>query len=216
MSLPLKELIRIGENQLADAGVADAAIDAKLLYRFYDKLDSVGLIMHWQDILPDNQCEGYFELIERRAAGEPLQYITGSQEFMGLTFKVNPRVLIPRQDTETMVEDATELIRKGTLRNESYSAPQNTKDVLDLCCGSGAIGVSLAKMCGVRVTCSDISESALAVAKENAMLNECKGIKFEKSDMFEAFRGRLGKKKIRYDNFKPSVYTERRDSDIAA
>ena len=108
MSLPLKELIKIGETQLVGAGVEDAGRDAKLLYCFLDKLDSVGLMMRWQDVLPDNTCESYFEL--RRAAGEPLQYITGSQDFMGLTFAVTPAVLIPRQDTETMVEDAVELI----------------------------------------------------------------------------------------------------------
>ena len=101
MSLPLKELIRIGQTQLRAADIADADRDAKELYCFLDKLDAVGLMMHWQDVLQDNHCEAYFELIERRAAGEPLQYITGNQEFMGLPFKVTPDVLIPRQDTET-------------------------------------------------------------------------------------------------------------------
>ena len=196
MSLPLKELIKIGENQLADAGVADAAIDAKLLYRYVDKLDAVGLMMHWQDILPDNTCEEFLDLVARRAAGEPLQYITGTQEFMGLEFKVNPSVLIPRQDTETMVEDAIELIEKGTVRGETYAKAGALKDVLDLCCGSGAIGVSIAKLCSkTKVTCSDISEDALNVAKENAKSNSAK-VKFEKSDLFEAFSGGLGKKKF--------------------
>ena len=196
MSLPLKELIKIGENQLADAGVADAAIDAKLLYRYVDKLDAVGLMMHWQDILPDNTCEEFLDLVARRAAGEPLQYITGTQEFMGLEFKVNPSVLIPRQDTETMVEDAMELIEKGTVRGETYAKAGALKDVLDLCCGSGAIGVSIAKLCSkTKVTCSDISEDALNVAKENAKSNSAK-VKFEKSDLFETFSGGLGKKKF--------------------
>ena len=197
MSLPLKELIKIGENQLAEAGIADAAIDAKLLYRFLDKLDAVGLMMHWQDVLQDNTCEEYFDLIARRAAGEPLQYITGQQEFMGLDFKVNPWVLIPRQDTETMVEDAIELISKGTVRAAEYAKAGGIKDVLDLCCGSGAIGVSIAKMCPkTRVTCSDISEEALSVAKENARANDCKSVKFEKSDLFAGFAGKLGRKKF--------------------
>lgn len=196
MSLPLKELIKIGENQLAEAGVMDAAIDAKLLYQYVDKLDTVGLMMHWQDILQDNTCEAYLSLIERRASGEPLQYITGTQEFMGLEFKVTPAVLIPRQDTETMVEDAMELLEKGTVRGETYAKAGGLTDVLDLCCGSGAIGVSLAKLCPkTKVTCSDISEDALAVAKENAKSNGAK-VKFEKSDLFAAFCGTLGKKKF--------------------
>lgn len=197
MSLPLKELIKIGEKQLEDAGIADFARDAKLLYCFLDKLDSVGLMMHWQDVLQDNQCESYFELIERRAGGEPLQYITGTQEFMGIDFKVNPDVLIPRQDTETMVEDALELFNKGTLRGEEYAKASDLKEVLDLCCGSGAIGISIAKHCQkVKVTCSDLSEGAIETAKQNAKDNGCKTVKFEKSDLFEAFCGRLGKKKF--------------------
>ena len=76
MSLPLKELINYGKTQLERAGIEDADRDARGLYCFLDRLDSVGLMMHWQDVLQDNQCEAYFELIERRAAGEPFQYIT--------------------------------------------------------------------------------------------------------------------------------------------
>lgn len=197
MSLPLKELIKIGEKQLEDVGITDAARDAKLLYCFFDKLDSVGLMMHWQDVLQDNQCEGYFALIERRAAGEPLQYITGTQDFMGLTFQVNSDVLIPRQDTETMVEDCIELIKKGTLRGSDYIKAQSTKDILDLCCGSGAIGVSLAKLCdNIKVTCSDVSDRALVVAEKNAQANGCKSVKFEKSDLFSAFCSKFRKKKF--------------------
>ncbi len=197
MSLPLKELIRIGEKQLADAGVADAAPDAKSLYCFMDKLDSVGLMMHWQDVLADNICEEYFDLVERRASGEPLQYITGNQAFMGLEFMVNPSVLIPRQDTETMVEDAIEVITKGTLRGMDYAKGQNIKDVLDLCCGSGAIGISIAKLCEkTKVVCSDISDEALVVANHNARVNGCKNLKIQKSDLFESFSGKLGNKKF--------------------
>lgn len=197
MSLPLKELINIGQKQLEDAGITDAARDAKELYCFLAKLDEVGFMMHWQDILQDSQCEGYFELVERRAAGEPFQYITGTQEFMGLPFIVNPSVLIPRQDTETMVEDAVEIINKGTLRGEPLSKGANIKEVLDLCSGSGAIGVSIAKLCPkTKVTCSDVSNKALKVASQNANANGCKSIKFQKSDLLEAFCGKIGKKKF--------------------
>ena len=197
MSLPLKELIKIGENQLKEAGIMDSARDAKDLYCFLDKLDAVGLMMHWQDVLPDNTCEAYFELVERRAGGEPMQYITGVQEFMGLTFNVNPSVLIPRQDTETMVEDALEVLSKGTLRGEVFVEKPSFKDVLDLCTGSGAIGVSIAKLAGnVKVTCSDLSEKALETAKSNAVANGQKSVRFEQGDLFEPFCGKLGKKKF--------------------
>ena len=121
MSLPIKELINIGTKQLRDAGVADAEIDAKELYCFMQHMDRTALMLRWQEVLQDNQCEAYFDLIERRASRVPLQHITGSQEFMGLPFEVNEKVLIPRQDTETMVEDALELMKKGTLRGQEYT-----------------------------------------------------------------------------------------------
>lgn len=198
MSLPLKELISIGAKQLRDAGVADAETDAKELYCFMQNMDRTALMLRWQEILQDNQCEAYFDLVEKRASRVPLQHITGRQEFMGLPFEVNDKVLIPRQDTETMVEDALELMEKGTLRGQEYTdGLKKGGDVLDLCCGSGAIGISIAKMAkGVHVTCSDLSKEALEVAERNACLNGCKSVKLTESDMFDAFCGRLGKKKF--------------------
>ena len=201
MSLTLKELIKIGQTQLEEAGVADAAIDAKELYCFMMGYDKVALMMHWQDVLQDNQCEIYFDLVQRRAQRTPLQHITGAQEFMGLSFKVNENVLIPRQDTETMVEDAIELVAKGTLRQNAYLKDKTMKpaaEILDLCCGSGAIGISLAsRLPKVKVTCSDISGEALEIARKNASQNGCR-VKFIQSNLFEskAFAGTLGKKKF--------------------
>lgn len=87
MSLPLKELIKIGETQLSDAGVDDAARDAKLLYCFLDNLDSVGFLMRWQDVLPDNTCERYFELVERRASGETAPIHNGKPGIYGTFFQ---------------------------------------------------------------------------------------------------------------------------------
>lgn len=197
MSLPLKELIKIGQTQLKEAGVGDADRDARDLYCFLDKIDAVGLMMHWQDTLQDNACEAYFDLVQRRAAGEPMQYITGVQEFMGIPFKVTAQVLIPRQDTETMVEDAIEAIEKGTLRGRPFIKAAAIKEVLDLCTGSGAIGVSIAKMCPkIKVVCSDISSEALKIAEENAQTSGCKSIKFQEGDLFSPFCGKLRKKKF--------------------
>ena len=198
MSLPIKELISIGTKQLRDAGVADAEIDAKELYCYMRGMDRTALMLRWQEVMQDNQCEAYFNLIERRASRVPLQHITGRQEFMGLPFEVNEKVLIPRQDTETMVEDALELMEKGTLRGQEYTdGLKRGGDILDLCCGSGAIGISIAKLAkGAHVTCSDLSKDALEVADRNARLNDRKSVKFTESDMFAAFCGRLGKKKF--------------------
>ena len=201
MSLALKEVIRIGEKMLADAGVADAAIDAKELYCYMEGLDRTGLMMAWQRTLQDNQCEAYFRLVEERASRVPLQHITGTQEFMGLPFLVNADVLIPRQDTETMVEDALELLKSGSLRGNAYAEEKTFRgsvEVLDLCCGSGTIGISIAKLDpSAKVTCADISAKALEVAKMNAQAHGCTGVKFVESDLFAAadFHGRFGKGK---------------------
>ena len=201
MSLALKEVIRIGEKMLADAGVTDAAIDAKELYCYMEGLDRTGLMMAWQRTLQDNQCEAYFRLVEERASRVPLQHITGRQEFMGLPFAVSADVLIPRQDTETMVEDALELLKSGRLRGNVYAEEKTFRgsvEVLDLCCGSGAIGISIAKLDpSAKVTCADISAKALEVAKKNAQANGCKSVKFVESDLFAAadFHGRFGKGK---------------------
>ena len=200
MSLLLKELISIGARRLADCGVADNEIDAKELYCYLVKTDRTGLMMRWSEIVPDNRCEAYFELIEERASRIPLQHITGVQEFMGYPFKVNEHVLIPRQDTETMVEDALELLEKGSLRGHPYGTGKALKgaEVLDLCCGSGAIGLSLAKtLKGIKVTCSDLSREALQTARENKEALKCDSVHLIESDMLEgaAFNGRLNTKK---------------------
>ena len=100
------------------------------------------------------------EYILRRKTGEPLQYILGFWEFMGLRFKTDARALIPRQDTETLCEEAIALIKRG-----------GYKTCLDLCAGSGCIGISIANICGTEVTLADISEAALSLCRENAEAN---------------------------------------------
>lgn len=107
-------------------------------------------------------------IAKRRARGEPLQYILGKWEFMGMPFYTRPCALIPRQDTETLCEEALSI---------------GGKTLLDLCCGTGCIGVSLAKLGGFEVTFGDISPDCLALARENAALNGVSG-KFLLTDMF--------------------------------
>ena len=108
------------------------------------------------------------ELVSRRKSGEPLQYILGKWEFMGLPFYTRHCALIPRQDTETLCEEALSI---------------GGKTLLDLCCGTGCIGVSLAKLGSFEVTFGDISRDCLALARENAALNGVSG-KFLLTDMF--------------------------------
>ena len=107
-------------------------------------------------------------IAKRRARGEPLQYILGKWEFMGLPFYTRPCALIPRQDTETLCEEALSI---------------GGKTLLDLCCGTGCIGVSLAKLGSFEVTFGDISPDCLGLARENAALNGVPG-KFLLTDMF--------------------------------
>lgn len=99
-------------------------------------------------------------LLMRRKNGEPLQYLLGVWGFMGLTFQVAPGVLIPRQDTETLCEHALKLAKE-----------RGYKTALDLCCGTGCIGISMAKLGGLRVTCSDLSPDCAALTRQNAERN---------------------------------------------
>ena len=113
------------------------------------------------------------ELVSRRKSGEPLQYILGKWEFMGLPFYTRHCALIPRQDTETLCEEALSI---------------GGKTLLDLCCGTGCIGVSLGKLGGFEVTFADISPDCLALARENAALNGVAG-SFVLTDMFGNISG---------------------------
>jgi release factor glutamine methyltransferase len=120
---------------------------------------------------PD-QLNNYDTLIRKRGEHVPLQYITGEQEFMGLRFHVNSNVLVPRQDTETLVEEALKRIVPGM-------------KVMDMCTGSGCVLISILKNCkGVQGWGFDVSKQALLVAKENAKLNDV-AANFERSDLFE-------------------------------
>ena len=115
--------------------------------------------------------------VARRLKGEPLQYILGEWEFMGLPFFVGPGALIPRQDTETLCEAAL-----GWLKTRPGAR------VLDLCCGTGCIGVSLSKLGGARVSFADVSSEAMALAKRNAQHNGVDG-EFYESDLLDSVPG---------------------------
>ena len=155
-----KQAEQRGEQLLYDAGVMDARIDAWLLLEMVAKIDRSFYFTHINEEVDPEVLTEYERVLEKRAEHVPLQYITGEQEFMGMTFKVNSNVLIPRQDTETLVEEALKVIE-----------PQ--MEVLDLCTGSGCILLSILKNAPtVRGTGSDISKQALLVAKENAKLHD--------------------------------------------
>ena len=165
--------VREAERKIAALLEPVAGEDAKLEASFL--LRAKGFHLPYREIT-DEDAKALEPLIERRIGGEPLQYVLGEWEFFGLPFYVDRTVLIPRPDTERLVEAALPLITKD--RN----------DVLDLCCGSGCIGVALAVRGGARVTAADVSADALSMTERNAKRNGV-SVKTVKSDLFDAVEG---------------------------
>ncbi len=183
MGKEIRTIYKEGQDKLAAGGVHDAAFDARALLSFVMEIPFRDIPLHYMDEAADEQQERYEELIGRRMSGEPLQYITGEQEFMGLTFHVDSRVLIPRLDTEILAEEALEYVNRKLTRGDAVR-------VLDLCCGSGALGLSIAALHSetdrLEVVISDISEDALEVARQNAeALGVSDRVAFVKGDLFE-------------------------------
>ena len=181
MSLTLDLLLTEGVKVLAEAGIEEATLDARyLLFEVFHTdmthflLDRGRVISEDDQVL--DQVKQYRLMIEKRSQRIPLQHITGSREFMGLEFYVNEHVLIPRQDTETLVE----LILKD------YKGRKPV--ILDMCTGSGCIAISLSKIGGFDgVTAVDLSKEALKVAKRNADVLLGPGrITLIESDLFQA------------------------------
>lgn len=171
-----QEAVKNGEKVLSLAEIADAKVDAWLLFEMACKVDRQFYYLHMNEDITMEQQKEYEIALKKRTEHIPLQYIVGEQEFMGLKFKVNSSVLIPRQDTETLVEEALKKVRPDM-------------KVLDMCTGSGCIIISIIKNVpsseGYAV---DISKQALNVAKENAKSNEVP-VNFERSDLFDNVTG---------------------------
>lgn len=167
--MKLREALQRGTELLKNRGIADFRADARFLLCQALGKDTTYLLTHGET---EMDSDDYLALLRRRADGEPLSYIVGKAEFMSLEFEVNPDVLIPRQDTETLVEFVIEQM-KG--RSEPV--------LLDLCTGSGCIAISLAKYIpGARVTACDISSKALEVAERNAGRNQVR-VAFRQEDV---------------------------------
>ena len=175
MEVLVRDIIKKAEEKLKEAGVVDFAVDSWLLAEFVFKINRTGFYMDPMMTVSKERADKYMELVGIRASKIPLQHITGSQEFMGLDFKVNEDVLIPRQDTELLVENAITYIKsvKGNV------------DVLDMCTGSGCIAISIDKLCdNAQVVGADISKKALEIAEINNKENSA-GVDFIESDLFE-------------------------------
>lgn len=182
-------LVKEGEYRLSSAGCMDAKIDAEELFCYLTSTDKVGLFLRAEEEVDEQTELKYKELIKLRASRVPLQHITHNQEFMGYRFKVTPEVLIPRQDTETLVTEAARVLQQMPVRRLSLVEKlrgDSELTVLDLCCGSGNIGISLSKICSnIHIVATDISESAVQLAEENAKALRVK-IDYLQGDLFEA------------------------------
>ena len=172
------QALREAGTELEADGVPEAELNAWHLLAFAAEIDRAWLMLHGDEAIPEAVFVHYHTLVERRKKRIPLEYLTHRTEFMGLPFTVDGRVLIPRQDTECLVEEALKLC--GKARTGSDPGIGVGPDVLDLCTGSGCIAVSLAVLGNCRsVTATDKSVEALAVARENATQN---GVREESSD----------------------------------
>ena len=166
-------------GQAALSMVENGRNEARIILSYATGLTQTELITRSKELMDEEDFAEYERRIQDRLTGTPLQYITGVQEFMGIPIRVNRSVLIPRLDTEVVVEEAIRIIRE-----KEWMHP----DILDMCTGSGAIGVSIAvKVPEAIVTMSDVSEEALQTAMSNAGLNKVnRQCVFLRGDMFDA------------------------------
>ena len=168
----------MGVERLAAAGIEEAKLDARLLLEELCGTDRNDLLVHGDRPVTEQQEKSYVNQIELRSRHIPLQHIMGYQEFMGLRFKVTPDVLIPRQDTETLVEEVLKNLHDGMR-------------ILDLCTGSGCILLSLLRYSNDCVGIgADLSKKALKVAEENAGSLGLTA-EFVQGDLFEPVTGKF-------------------------
>ena len=174
--MQIKEVIRKGMIKLKTNGVDEPNVKARLLMQYILKKPREYILVYDKEELTLRQEVNYFKGIKKLIEGVPLQHITKSQEFMKLNFYVDQDVLIPRPDTEILVEEVIKIAKKV-----------GAKKILDLCTGSGAIAVSLAKYIqNSKLTGVDISSKALRIAKLNARNNNVEDrITFISSNLFD-------------------------------
>ena len=173
--MTIMEAIKKGMIELKNGNIESPKLKSRLLMQFILNKPRQYVIVNDMEELNENEEKKYFDAIFKIRKGIPLEHITHQKEFMKLNFFVDENVLIPRQDTEILVEEVIKIAKKI-----------NAKKILDLCTGSGAIGVSLAKyLPQSEITAIDISNEALKIAKKNAINNQVENqITFINSDMF--------------------------------
>ncbi len=173
MRAKLKDILRQGEIVLKERQIEQYRNDAYCILNKHFGVNRAQILLAGEEEYPDDTVLAYWQDIRARGDRKPLQHILGSWEFMGLPFIVNPNVLIPRAETEWLVEYVAEHYKDRSVK------------VLDLCTGSGCIGIAIKKMLPqAEVTLVDVSQLALDVAKENAKALEA-DVKIEKWDILQ-------------------------------
>ncbi len=181
--MTVREIIFEATQRLEEAGIPSARLDAEVLLAFLLRCDRLAFIKSPDDMLSEKQSADFDRLIARRAGGEPVAYLTGRKAFWSFVLEVNPSVLIPRPDTEVIVEEAL-----SVLQQEAWSRPR----ILDIGTGSGAIALALAcEAPGASVTATDISKAVLQTAQKNAAALKLDQILFREGDLFEPVDGRF-------------------------
>lgn len=174
------EIVNLSSEFLEKKGIKNGRREALEIVSLGLNVRPLDLYVQFDRPLNESELEVCRSLLKRRSQGEPFQYIRGQVEFFDCTIKVSPDVLIPRQETEILVDRIA-----SVLTNEDHQG----KVLVDLCCGSGCIGISLKRRFpSLHVILSDLSPKALAIAKENAELNEV-DVKFFEGDFLTPLRG---------------------------
>jgi len=176
------EILNWSTNCLKDHQIDNPRLNAELLLSHSLSLSREGLYVRLHSQIRKEEKETLESLIKRRISGEPLQYILGHQEFWSIDFKVDPRVLIPRPETELLVEQSLSILSETPFKSPPF--------VLEIGTGSGAVAISLAKeVRDIFLIATDISREALMLAKENAKSSDVlHQIKFVNGNLFDPFR----------------------------
>ncbi len=173
MSKKIKDILIENKKILKENAFETYSLDVEVILMYVTGFSKTELYLNLDYVLTKIEQEKFESFFNRRLKNEPIAYIVGKCEFMGIELLLNNQTLIPRPDTEILVEKAIEIINKNMF-----------KYVIDIGTGSGAIAISLAKYCNINIDAIDINEKALEMCKKNAYLNNIKNINFIQSDIF--------------------------------
>lgn len=180
----LRQLLLIGQEELKKAHISSPLLESRILLSLALKKEDTYILLNYNQSVDDTICDIFFKYISRRCNQEPIAYITGKKEFYGYELNVDQNTLIPRPETELIIDFVIK-----------YAKTTKVKHILDLGCGSGNISIALAKEIGnLNITAVDFSDKILNIATTNAKIHQChECIKFVKTDWFD------GLKEFRYD-----------------